>query len=229
MSHSQSFTKFMTSLGLAESLLNLESQYSDPPNIYDQQTVEGLRGGAVILMVAAFEYFLKSAIVEHLNKLIQPTKVPFSKLPKKMLVNNVYSILDHAMKGPPGTEKFERISDIQRACQDIISQTISPLYFSDTRSNPNSDNVKKMFFDIGKEDIFNLIKNDFDQEWKTPTHLKFIPEKLDEIVEHRHVVAHTANALNISRSDLESSIRFLKTLSSVLDSHIEKHVEQIRI
>src|SRR5260370_3537304 len=115
----------MTSLGLAESLLNLESQYSDPPNIYDQQTVEGLRGGAVILMVAAFEYFLKSAIVEHLNKLIQPTKVPFSKLPNKGVFAyppEPSTLFRGDMQKPPAsrlrpkqTEGEEEIKEWQRA------------------------------------------------------------------------------------------------------------------
>jgi hypothetical protein len=232
VSHSQSLTEFVAALGLAEALLDLEKQYSDPPDIGDQQTVEGLRGGAVVLMVAAFENFLKTAIVEHLTKLTTPTKVPFSKLPEQMLAKVVFSTLEHAMKGPPSRDRFLRVPDIEQACRDVISQTINPLHFNNTRSNPDPDTVKTIFAEIGKKDVFKHIRSDFEREWSNPVlkpvHPTFIDDKLDEIVNRRHVVAHTASALNITRSDLEESISFLKVLARVLDLHLEKHVEGIK-
>src|SRR5207249_5356140 len=54
-------------LQMVDGLLSLESRFPDPPSDADAKVVRGLRGGAAVLMVAAFEEFMRSAIRDHLT------------------------------------------------------------------------------------------------------------------------------------------------------------------
>lgn len=225
--------EFDVSLEMAESLMSIERDtFSNPPRQEHQKSVEGLRGGAAILMVAGFERFLRRLMEYHLAPFARTSpSFDFNKLPEKMIVHSVFTSIEHSLKGKPHNpkkNKIDRIPDIERACRIIISQTLSPEAFSDTGSNPNSKTVKQMFSSIGIQDVFNKIKSNFESKWNQAVASKFIQDKLDEIVNRRHVVAHMADALNISRSELNTSVRFLKILSKLLNNEIEAHMTQIR-
>jgi len=232
MPNSNAFSQFRESLGMAEELLRIEKDtYHNPPRQSEQKAVQGLRGGAVVLMVATFENFLKQTFEEHLSKLTIHPVITLDKLPEKMRVNCVYFTLDRAMKGPPFQEtppKSQRLDEIDKACKMLVYQSVNPTVFSDTGSNPNSKTVKLMFSNIGIEKIFEVIKDGFETQWQTRVAHTFIPDKLDEIINRRHIVAHTANALNIARSDLNESLKFLKILASLLDLELKKHMDGIK-
>jgi len=134
------------------------------------------------------------------------------------------------MKGPPFQEappKIQRLPEIERACQFVISGKIDSKVFSDAGGNPNSKNLRAMLASIALDDFFKKIKNSFDKYWKAPTAYSFIADKLDEIVGRRHVVAHTADALNISRDDLRESLRFMRVLAKLLDRELARHIKQL--
>ncbi|HLX58112.1 MAG TPA: HEPN domain-containing protein [Ktedonobacteraceae bacterium] len=231
---SKAYIYFEESLGLAEALLKIERQYDDPPKLKDQRFVEGLRGGSVVLMVGAFEQFLKSAFQEHLSTLSVFPKATYNKLPERMRMHCVFSTLEHAMSGPPSRNKLDRLSDVESACQLVISETINPVFFIDTQSNPNAKAVEAMFSKIGKDEIFNVIMTNFGNRWATNTPIsytpsaRFIMDKLNEILDRRHRVAHTATVLNIARNDLDEAVRFLRILARVLDLELNKHIRNIK-
>lgn len=232
MATSNALSEFKESLSIAEELLDVDKKnYHNPPRLNQQKAVQGLRGGAAVLMVAAFEYFLRQSVEESLSDLtIQPVKIAFEKLPEKMRINSVFNTLEQALKGPAFEEptlRIDRLVHIERACKLVLSGTINPLAFTNTGSNPNSKSIKLMFSDLGVKDIFGLIKPKFERKWGKPVAQTFISDKLDEIVNRRHIVAHTANALSISRSDLKESIRFLKILAALLDGEISIHIREI--
>lgn len=230
MSDSKSFSQFVESLSMAEELINLEKVYHDPPLQEEQKAVEGLRGGAAILMVAAFENFLRRSFEEQLSKLIVHPPITPDKLPEKMRVNCVFFTLEQAMKGPPyhKSSKLQRLNDIDKACRMLIYQSVNPTIFSDTGSNPNAERVKEVFANVGIENVFMTIQRKFENQWSVNyiAHT-FIKDKLNEIINRRHVVAHTANALNIPNSDLNESLKFLKILASLLDQELREHIEAI--
>ncbi len=226
--------QFGNSLRIAEELLRIEREnYSDPPKEDEQQAVEGLRGGAAVLMVAGFERLLRQCVEEHLTKLTEEAaSVPFDSLPSKMQVHSVFTTLEYATKGFPYQEskqRVDRLPDIAEACKIVLSKTINPRAFSNTRSNPNSTTVKEMFKNLEVEvsDVFGQVRTSFEKSWGEPEADTFLADKLDEIVNRRHVVAHTANALNITRVDLDQAVRFLRTLTVELDKHIEDHINNI--
>ena len=82
-----------------------------------------------------------------------------------------------------------------------------------------------MFRAFGVSDIFVATRADFRKRWKDPVHDRFVSEKLDQIVNRRHVVAHSASALNISRADLTEALRFLNAFGLALERSLRLHVK----
>lgn len=77
MSDLNALEQFKESLQMAEELMKLEkANYKNPPRMEEQNVVEGLRGGAIVLMVAAWESFVKQLIEEELSPLgTHPSKL----------------------------------------------------------------------------------------------------------------------------------------------------------
>jgi hypothetical protein len=230
MPHSLAFVEFKESLSMAEELLNIERNYNNPPRLSEQKTVRGLRGAVAVLIVASFEQFLKGMIEEQLSKLVAHPPITIDSIPDEMRVCHVFKTLDLAMKGPPFQDpppKKDRIPDIRAASTKILSGIINPTAFTATGGNPSSKTIKLMFKELAMSNIFGVIETRFVQKWRKPIAHTFIVDKWDEIVNRRHIVAHTANALNITRNQLRESIRFSKILAELLDRELNGKVEQI--
>lgn len=225
MSSSQAYQDFLASLELAEALLTIESGFADPAPIEHRKAAEGLRGGASVLMVAAFENYLKELVEEYLDELTRvPIKFKIEDVPKEMLFSNVeYLVKSNTRK--KSNAKVQAYSDMAKI---IVSGVMYPSSFTDAvRSNPNSEKLKELFKRLGIKKFFEVIKPDFDSQWGNFTAETFISDTLDAILVRRHTVAHTANALNISRVDLQDALRFLKILGTVCDTHIAQHINKI--
>lgn len=232
MTESLALIQFRSSLQIAEELMRIErNSYGNPPKLAEQRAVEGLRGGAAVLMVAGFERFLRRSVEEHLATLTtKPFKVPFDELPAKMKVHSVFTTLEHALKGAPyeaPRKKIDRLADIEDACKAVLSGSVNPQAFSSTGGNPSAGTVKEMYSLVGITDVFGKIKPSFEARWKKPEAHTFIMDKLNEIVNRRHVIAHTADALKVGRSDLREATRFLEILAESLDEEIEKYVADL--
>lgn len=231
MPQSKAYTQFIESLAITAELLKIEkSNYPNPLRQDSQKAVQGLRGGAIVLTVAAFENFLRRAFEEHLSSLSKSSNISFAKLPEKMRVSCVYFTLEYAMKGSPFQEaapKVQRLSDIDRACKMLIAEFVDPAVFSNTGSNPSSKTVNLMFSNVGVQKVLDNIKDRFEHRWGNSITHTFISDKLDEIIQRRHVIAHTADALNITRTEIKESIKFLKIVASLLDIELRKHIDSI--
>lgn len=228
----KSTDKFIEAISLAENLYNIDKEnYANPPKIAEQVLVQGLRGGAAVLAVAAFEMFLKDLFEKQLSRLTgTPPPIEFDLLPSKLKENSVFYLLELRMKGPryeTPIPRIDRLPGIFNAFSSLDYGVITPSVFADTGSNPNPKTIVKMFKDIGVNDLFLSIKPSFDTKWSSSTHATFIEDKLNEIVQRRHIVAHTADALNISRSDLIETFKFLKILSELLEKKMEEYIDNI--
>ena len=66
--YSAALREYEASLLRARRLQQLEaSQFRDPPPLDDRIAVEGLRAGAIVLMVASFEHYLRTAFEEFVD------------------------------------------------------------------------------------------------------------------------------------------------------------------
>lgn len=212
-------------------LLSLEGSYSDPPNLADQSAVEGLRGGCVVLMVAAFENYLKEAITEIFDR-VNTASPPcqFSKLPLPLRTQAVFTGLNAAMNAKswdPMKEKHLRLPGVLVAVGRINRGEILSQEIAETAGNPSSSQVKQIFKTVGLAAIFTYVKQGFDVAWGSPTAQTFIADNLDAVVQRRHVVAHTASILSTSRTDLHDWLRFLDCFVSQLDAALERHIRRV--
>jgi hypothetical protein len=225
MSSSQAYKDFLASLELAESLLTIESGFPDPAPDPQRKAAEGLRGGASVLMVAAFENYLKELVEEYLDDLTHvPVKFKVDDVPKEMLFSN----LDYLVKVNAKKKSAVKVQAYNDMAKIIVAGVMYPASFTDAvRSNPNSEKLQELFKRLGVKKFFETIKANFDTLWGAPTANTFISDYLDGILQRRHTVAHTANALNISRIDLQDSLRFLKILGAVCDTYIAQHIHNI--
>lgn len=227
------FDQFKKSLELANSLKKLEREkYTKTPRLIQQPYVMGLRGGAAILLVASFEYFLSRLFESQINLLNDiSNSIDFDKLPDKLRVTAVYNNLNRAMKGPLFQEvppKVERLTNILNECKLLLLGNINSQGFSETGGNPNGDMVTQKFKEVGISNIFDEIRIPFGKKWEKSFSHDFIRSKLNEIVRNRHVIAHTADTLNISRKTQNEHFKFIKILAEVLEKTLIKHIREVK-
>ena len=76
--------RFKESLELAVSLRKIEREKFTSQKQQNQPFIMGLRGGAAVLMVAAFEFYLKRLFEENISRLnTSPPSIDLPKLPDK--------------------------------------------------------------------------------------------------------------------------------------------------
>lgn len=221
--------EFLEELGRTRCLVQLEVKVaSDPPKQEQQVLANSLRAGAAVLMVASFESYLSDLSSECVDSLASSKKkIAFDKLNDKIRVANIYGTLEFAMKGPrhgsPNVGKTSRLPEVQNAATIVANKILNPIVFGHSQGNPNQENVKKVFRDVGYENIFAGCKARFERYWKAPVASRYIGQNLDTIVSRRHAVAHGDSALTISRQDLRHALKFLRVLGTVLDIEMRQH------
>lgn len=225
--------KFRESMALAISLGKIETEKFKKNRQVDQPFKMGLRGGAAVLMVASFEFYLRGLFEENIARMnTSPPSIDLQKLPDSLKIKIVFDGLDGPMKGPKygvKTQRIDRIDSILAACRHLIGEHINPSTFSDTNSNPNKETVKTKFKEVGIPDIFGTIKPEFETKWGNVVATTFIEDKLNEIVNVRHVVAHTADALNITKASQKEALKFLRILAELLDKEMDKHIRHLLV
>lgn len=156
--------------------------------------------------------------------------VPFAQLPDALRVSSIFESLDLAMRGPdfgPAGKKAQRVKAVVGAAGRIVDEKIDSAALARTKGNPDSKRVTAMFKAIGVKKPFSDTREAFDYLWGKPESSSFLEDKLDEIVNARHQVAHTARALQISRSDLGTWPEFLETLAVVLDQRLDSFASNV--
>jgi hypothetical protein len=212
--------------------MRYERTLGDPPPAENQPLAEGLRGGSVVLMVAAFEAFLRDAFEERMQGLgaaITPAK--FDRLPDRVKTNAVYNLLNEAMDGAPGKPvaelKVDRLPDILSAAGAVASKTVLGTAFSTTGSNPNVDTVKRLFTQADYSNIFEKVHGRFQRLWRHPVAKDYPARQLTFIVDTRHEIAHGGSVLTWTRDDLQEALRHLRILGQALDEELRIHVNRL--
>src|SRR5262249_33955793 len=149
------------------------------------ESVQGLRGGAVVLMVGAFEKFAREAMTEHVTPFaaIMPRK-PISALPVKMQVAVTFKSMDLAMRGPryavKGT-KENRLPDVFKAAELIAAGRVDADAVGFVEGNIDADGLASLLKGLGMEDPFSKLRPYFDAEWNKAEAQQFVRDKLTSI------------------------------------------------
>ncbi len=225
---SNALQSFRDALKRVVLLLRLERQYKQPVPASELPLVEGIRGGAIVLMIAAFEAFLREVFRERVDQLSDPPRpVEFAALPDRMKVESVYGLLDSSMRGVRSSRKIDRLHSIRKAARHIVNDEIVGDAFSITGSKANAATVNELFKRVDRNDLFNSIKPRFEQYWREPVAADFLRKKLDWVVEARNEVAHGASLPTWSRDDLKEAERFVRVFARVLDDDLRIHLNGV--
>jgi hypothetical protein len=229
---SQALRDFRQSMTVAEALIKKERHYPDPAPSRSYKIAQGLRGGAIVIMVAAFESYLTTAVQEYLFIFTQhPIRFNPAKVPEIMVYNSCKLCLEKSIKdpyNPPNPSKYDKIIRYRAASDIVVKGLIDSSVFSDmAKNNPSPEKVKNLFKNLGIQDVFQNIKPDFDTRWGSPTSINFIQDRLKTLIDRRHEVAHKASTLNISRRDLEEYLKFIKILAELCDETLNQHIRKI--
>ena len=222
-------------LGLVNSLIFLEGQYADPPRQDDLSSVMALRGGAIVLVVANFENYLKERTKEFISYLstflVDRRVYDFDKLPDDVRISHYYLTLEFALKGNrhERTDRIARISEIELAARDVSGKILDPLAFAQTGGNPNTTTINSIFKSLGIRQPFNLLTPLYVSISGTQIAGTFLEDKLEALIQVRNTVAHTANILNVSRSDIIEYRDFIHNISLSIDDLLNTHAEAVRI
>jgi hypothetical protein len=214
-------------------LLALEaSQFRDPPAPENLVVVMGLRAGVAILTVAAFEAFLKDSLTRCVDCIsVDVTAATFPLLPERLRIANTFNSLDKALRGPRygvPTGRVHRLSDIKRVASFIHNDRLIPDAFGQGKGNPGSDCVREICREVGLSDIFTRIHSRFEKKWGSPVTCTFIPDKLEEIVQRRHRIAHGVRGLTFTRVDLREGLKFTRVLCEILDVELRQHFKMVK-
>ena len=233
MSPGPSLDAFKLSISRAGHLLSLErATYKDPPPLDARHAVDGLRSGASILMVAAFEAYLRDRLAEFVSDIgAAGYPIDFAKLPTEIQVANTFNALQSALRGTrhgPAPPKPDRLPGIKLASWHVHSNLLVPGAFGDTRSNPGKENLKAIFKEAAIPDVFTQVQPRFTKRWKQPVAHTFIADTLEGVVNRRHLAAHGGVGLSFSRKDLRDSLRFLTILAEVFDIELRAHARSLR-
>lgn len=222
---------FAQSLGAAQELARIEARYKDPPTPRGGPAVRALRGGFCVLIVGGFERFVSESFAEHLGRLVAtPPPVTFGNLPEKLRLSTVFLSLEQATRGPLYGKRGGRAArypQVIAAARRIVAEHIDPQALGQTNGNPDSARVAEMFKALGVTDVFADVRPQFDRLWNKPEASTFLSDKLDEIVNARHVVAHTADALSVTRWHLIEWPKFLQALATGLDGRLDAYVTTV--
>jgi hypothetical protein len=228
---SKALIDFRKSLKMADELRIRERKISknEIPLQSDENFVYGLRGGSIVLMVGAFENFLEELIEEKLDYLNHHPNYSPTRLPTDLVFYNCKLTFEKSKERTSDyANNSDRIVIYQDAASLITNKKIDPKLFSLLAdNNPNPKKVKNAFACIGIPDIFRTVKAKFDKKWKQITPGTWIWDELDNLVNRRHEVAHAAQVRGFSREDLKRYIRFLRTLSDVLDQELNSHIRKM--
>lgn len=227
---SKALKNFRASVKLTESLLALERKYPDPAPRDLQPLTGGLRAGAAVLMVAAFEDFIRSMVREHVGSLRTRTpEARFDMLPDRIRVDSVFTSLHRALDGPEygtKTKKVDRLPAISKVAADVIAGRVNTDAIATTGGNPGPDLLKQVLKSCDIVDAFAVVRPRFEKKWNRPVAENFIRDKLEEIVNRRHEVAHSGQPSG-SREDLRTALKFLRTLAGVLDDEVRIKMNKV--
>ena len=122
---------FREGLGRSRSLLELErAHFPNPPLLDQQAAVTALRSGAIVLMVAAFERFIRDCVSEHLiAAFAPPMRYDLSRLPDAVRKHHYVETMLDGIKGPRYAAKVstERAlaARLARASKMLMTDSLS--------------------------------------------------------------------------------------------------------
>lgn len=220
-------------LDLAESMTLRHPAFSYLP---ERPTPSPLLAGAVVLLCARFEEFIKDVVAYALEQHGNATPaVLLWDLPEQLQIHllskNVTSALQQKRFGRT-RENNQRINDGRTAAQGIVDGKINAEYAIETGGNPGPDTVSDLMKLVGIDKPWNQISVKFTANYTAPTSptlsgmaLGDLQDRLRELVKLRNVVAHSGARIPSSPAEIRFDVHFMRTLADSIYEILKNHVE----
>ena len=195
-----------------------------------------LLAGAVVLLCARFEEFLKDVVVYALERhgYSQPPLALWD-LPEDMQIHLIAESLNAAAQATRhGTRRPAplRISESLAAAREVVNGVISAEYAIDTGGNPGSETVKALMKIAGVTEPWKKVSDHLSASYVAPT----IPgvststianpaNQLDELIKLRNTVAHSGTSIPAPSSEIRFDVDFLRQLSNSIYDVLKTHVD----
>ncbi|MEV6998524.1 HEPN domain-containing protein [Streptomyces sp. NPDC093982] len=238
--------KFTTQLDDVEELLNLAESITlrHPAFSYLPQrpTPGPILAGAVVLLCARFEEFVKDVITYALEQHQEADpSLLLSDLPEQLQVllisKNMTAALQAKRFGRPRSPA-DRLRDGLTVAQDMIQGRINAGKAIETGGNPGPDTVADLMKLVGVAKPWAEIAKYFDVNYKTPINPELagiavgdLQERLRELVGLRNVVAHSGARIPSSPAEIRFNVHFTRYLATaiyhVLKDHVDAYVRSV--
>ncbi|MFF7099991.1 HEPN domain-containing protein [Streptomyces nigra] len=232
--------KFSTQLNDVEDLLNLAESITlrHPAFSYlpDRPTPSPILAGAVVLLCARFEEFIKDVVAYALERHgdATPTLMLWD-LPEQLqlllISKNMTAALQAKRFGKP-RDSADRISDGLSAAKGIIAGKIHAGHAIETGGNPGPDTVSELMKLVGVEKPWPQISKYFEAHYNPPTSPELtgmavgsLQERLRELINLRNVVAHSGARIPPSPAEIRFNVYFTRYLAEAIYEVLKEHVE----
>ncbi|MFF3143342.1 HEPN domain-containing protein [Streptomyces sp. NPDC057927] len=232
--------KFSTQLDDVEDLLNLAESITlrHPAFSYlpDRPTPSPILAGAVVLLCARFEEFIKDVVAYALERHgeADPTLTLWD-LPEQLqilLISKNMTAALQAKRFGKSRDSAERISEGLAAAREIIAGKINAGHAIETGGNPGPDTVSELMKLIGIEKPWPQISKYFDMHYQAPTRPELsgiavgnLQERLRELVNLRNIVAHSGARIPPSPAEIRFEVHFTRYLADAIYQVLKEHVE----
>ncbi|WP_148019427.1 HEPN domain-containing protein [Streptomyces sp. OR43] len=222
-------------LDLAESITLRHPAFSYLPN---RPNTSPLLAGAVVLLCARFEEFIKDVVTYALERHGEAApEFLLWDLPERVQVLLITKNLNAALQAKRFgklREPNERISDGKAAAEGIVAGKISAGHAIETGGNPGPDTVADLMKLTGVEKPWLQISRHFEAHYIEPRSVELsgmalgdLQERLGELVGLRNIVAHSGARIPSSPTEIRFNVHFARHLADaiyqVLKDQVESH------
>ncbi len=199
-------------------ILKLESKLPDPPAGSSLIKANALRASAIILLVSAFEFYLKAVFTEFADRVNFVLANEETPIPSDLQDSNGLSFIQYInnFKGP----RSDRLAALRSASSMIASSSLYADAFGDTRASPKPDTVKGMFESIGATNVWPTIALNFTAAGHTTYNEYTITQTLLFVCNTRNEAVHAGLAVSISRAQLHQYVIFFDALALSVDQFL---------
>ncbi|RPK78780.1 hypothetical protein EES45_17050 [Streptomyces sp. ADI97-07] len=232
--------KFITQLSDVEDLLNLAESITlrHPAFSYlpDRPTPSPILSGAVVLLCARFEEFIKDVVVYALERHgdASPTLMLWD-LPEQLQIllisKNMTAALQSRRFGK-SRDSADRINDGLSTARMIIAGKINAGHAIETGGNPGPETVSELMKLVGVDKPWPQISKRFEDKYIPPTNPELsgmavgnLQERLRELLHLRNVVAHSGAHISPSPAEIRFDVYVTRYLAEAIYQVLKEYVE----
>ncbi|MEW1667664.1 HEPN domain-containing protein [Streptomyces albidoflavus] len=203
-------------------------------------TVNPLLSGAVVLLCARFEEFLKNVITYSLERYAQATPpLQLTDLPELLQVQIVHQSMHAALqKNRHGQSRAprDRLRDGLTMARHFVSGNIRADHAIETGGNPGPETLKTLMKLVGVPDPWRMLRDECNIKYTHPTIVGMVNtqvgdpyDRLDKIIAMRNKVAHSGSHITSSSAEIRFDVDFVGQLSGWIYEVLKQHVENFTV